>query len=54
MDPQDKSVKNMVPIFEQLDPIVLNSLYQISQVSKSTALGLAVLYAEGGEKIDLE
>lgn len=54
MDDQDKSVKNMPPIFEQLDPIVLNSLYNITQVSKSTALGLAVLYGEGDQKIDLE
>jgi len=44
----------MTPIFEQLDPIALNSLYQISQVSKSTALGLAILYSEGDQKIDLE
>lgn len=35
----------MIPIFEKLDPIVLNSLYQISQVSKSTALAVTLLYS---------
>lgn len=43
-DTQDKSVKNIEPILDTMDPIPLNSLYQITQVSKSTALGLTLLY----------
>ena len=44
MDPQDKSVKNIEPILDKLDPIPLNSIYQITQLSKSAALALTLLY----------
>jgi chaperone required for assembly of F1-ATPase len=54
MDPQDKSVKSMKQVFEALDPIPLCSLYNISGVSKSTALGLHVLYGDGEQRLDLE
>lgn len=33
-------------MLDNLDPIPLNSLYQITQVSKSAALGLALLYKD--------
>lgn len=49
MDPQDKSVKNITPILEKLDTLPLTSLYQITQVSKSAALALALLYQESGD-----
>ena len=54
IDPQDKSVLNMKEILEALDPIPLSSLYSISSISKSTALGLAMLYGEGDNRIELE
>ena len=44
MDPQDKSVKNIEPVLENIDAIPLNSLYQITQVSKSAALAFTLLY----------
>jgi len=47
LDAQDKSIKNIKPLIESLDPIALNSIYQISSVAKSTALALAMFYAEG-------
>lgn len=54
MDPQDISVKKIQPILDNLDPIPLNSLYQITQVSKSTALALTLLYQEGEDRMSLE
>ena len=44
MDPQDISVKKIEPVLDSLDPIPLNSIYQITQVSKSAALALTLLY----------
>ena len=46
LDPQDKSVKNIQPILDAMDPIPLNALYQVTQVSKSAALALTLLYQE--------
>jgi len=37
-----------------MDPIALNSLYQMTQVSKSAALALTLLYQEGDERLSLE
>jgi len=44
LDEQDKSVSNIVPVIEQLDPMVLNSVYQIATLSKSTSLALMLIY----------
>lgn len=54
MDPQDISVKKIEPILDNLDPIVLNSLYQITQVSKSAALALTLLYKDGVDRMTIE
>ena len=56
---QDKSVKNISPVLAELDPMVLNSLYQITTMSKSAALAFTLLYqgdredGEGIEKLSL-
>jgi len=44
LDEQDKSVSNIVPVIEQLDPMVLNSVHQIANLSKSTSLALMLIY----------
>ena len=44
LDEQDKSVSNIVPVIEQLDPMVLNSVHQIATISKSTSLALMFIY----------
>ncbi len=44
LDEQDKSVSNIVPVIEQLDPMVLNSVHQIATLSKSTSLALMLIY----------
>ena len=56
MDPQHESVRNIQPILENLDPIALNALYQITQVSKSAALALTLLYqdADSSNRLSLE
>lgn len=41
-------------MLDSLDPIPLNSLYQITQVSKSAALALTLLYQEGENRMSLE
>lgn len=41
---QDKSVKKIKPILENFDPFVLNSIYQVAQHSKSSALALALIF----------
>lgn len=56
MDPQDKSVEKIQPVLDTLDPIPLNSVYTVAQVSKSSALALALVFQkEGdGERISLQ
>ena len=39
---------------EKLDPIVLNSLFQITQISKSAALALTLIYQGDGHDPDEE
>lgn len=46
---QDKTVKKILPLLEQMDPFVLNSVYEIAQLSKSSALALAVIFQDGFE-----
>lgn len=40
---QDKSISKIVPILEALDPLVIYSIYQLTQTSKSAALAMAVI-----------
>ena len=54
MDPQDKSVKNIQPVLDTLDPIPLNSIYQVTQLSKSAALALTLIFQEGEGRLSLE
>jgi hypothetical protein len=44
IESQDKSVKKIKPLLENFDPFVLNSIYQVAQLSKSSALALALIY----------
>ena len=44
LDDQDKSVSNIVPVIEQMDPYTLNSVYQVATTCKSTALALMLIY----------
>lgn len=44
MESQDKSVKKIKPILDNFDPFVLNSVYQVALLSKSSALALALIY----------
>ena len=50
MDPQDKSVQNIQPVLDTIDPLPLNSLYQVTQVSKSAALALALIYQDSSDE----
>jgi ATP synthase F1 complex assembly factor 2 len=47
LDSQDKSIANIVPVLESMDPYVLNSVFQATVLSKSAALGLALIYKDG-------
>jgi chaperone required for assembly of F1-ATPase len=47
LDSQDKSVSNIVPIIESLDPYALNSLFQSAISCKSAAIALALLWKDG-------
>ena len=47
-------MKKIEPVLDALDPIPLNSLYQITQVSKSAALALTLLYQDGENRMSLE
>lgn len=49
MDSQDKSFKKIKPILDNFDPFVLNSIYQVAQLSKSSALALALIYQDGSD-----
>ena len=46
------TIKNINPVLADLDPIVLNSLYQITSISKSAALALTLIYQ--GDNMDKE
>ena len=54
MDPQDASVQKMGPILDAMDPIALNSIYTVAQLSKSSALALALIYGENEHRLSLE
>ena len=43
----DSSIKNISPIIDRFDPFVLNSVYQVAMLSKSSALALALVYQDG-------
>lgn len=43
IEPQDKSVKKISPVLAKLDPVALNSVFQVAEASKSAALGLALI-----------
>ena len=43
----DSSVKNIVSVLANFDPFVLNSVYEVAQLSKSSALALALMYQDG-------
>lgn len=47
LDSQDKSVSNIVPVIESLDPFALNSIFQSTVTSKSAALALALIWKDG-------
>lgn len=47
VDDQDKSVSNIVPVIESLDPYVLTSLFQSAVESKSVALALKMIWRDG-------
>lgn len=45
----DSSIKNIGPVLDRFDPFVLNSVYQVAMMSKSSALALALVYQDGVE-----
>lgn len=47
LEAQDESVSNISPVLMNIDPLALNTVYQVSQASKSAALGLALAYLDG-------
>lgn len=47
LESQDKSVANIVPVLQAMDPYTLNSVFQATLASKSAALGLALIYQDG-------
>jgi ATP synthase F1 complex assembly factor 2 len=44
LDEQDKSVSNIVPIIEAMDPYVLNSVYHAACASKSASIALMLVF----------
>lgn len=44
LDEQDKSVSNIVPIIEAMDPYVLNSVYHAACASKSASIALKLVF----------
>jgi chaperone required for assembly of F1-ATPase len=47
LEDQDKSVDNIIPIVEQLDPWALNSVFQSAVACKSAALAFALIWRDG-------
>lgn len=47
LEDQHESVDNIIPRVAELDPWVLNSVFQASVACKSAALGLALVWQSG-------
>ena len=42
-------MQNILPKLDEYDPVVINSLFQVSQLCSSTAVALTVLFQDGIE-----